>query len=165
MQTNVRIKPFQMRIVIVLNTHGLQSAANDDYFYLLSKYHLIPCSDIAAVLKWNVHIINLFHLAYSQLRWVLLLKMSCDKSFSWLLLRSLLEKINTTVLNTHGFQNWWQILLSRDSKPLLFLSKLFFSPSHDIFASTAHCLNVLCRSSYQTNEDEKKWEYDSTVIK
>ena len=117
MQTNVRIKPFQMRIVIVLNTHGLQSAANDDYFYLLSKYHLIPCSDIAAVLKWNVHIINLFHLAYSQLRWVLLLKMSCDKSFSWLLLRSLLEKINTTVLNTHGFQTddryFYQEILNR----------------------------------------------------
>ena len=57
--------------------------------------------------------------------WVLLLKMSRDKSFSWLLLKSLLEKkIDTTVLNTYGFHNSWQIYLSRGYKPLLILSKV-----------------------------------------
>ena len=156
MQTNVSTKPFQMRIVIVLNTHGLQSAVSDEYFYLWSKYHRQSLLRYRWPFKVKFNIIDLFNLAYSQLRWVLLLKMSFGKSFSWLLLRSLLEKIDTTVLNTHGFKNWWQILLSRDSKPLLFLFKIFFSPSHDIFASTAHCLNIRCRSSYQTNEDEKK---------
>ena len=81
--------------------------------------------------------------------------MSCDKSLSWLLLKSLLEKkIDTTVLNTYGFQNSWQIPLSRDYKPLLSLSEV--SPtSHKFSTSCAHFFYVLRRSSYQINEDEK----------
>ena len=70
--------------------------------------------------------------------WVLLLKMSRDKFFSWLLLKSLLEKkIDTTVLNTYGFQNSWQIPLSISYKTFLFLSKAFVSPSHKFSTSSA----------------------------
>ena len=85
--------------------------------------------------------------------------MSRDKSFSWLLLKSLLEKkIDTTVLNTYGFQNSWQTPLSRSYEPFLFLSKVFVPPSHTFSTSSAYFLNVLRRSSYQIDENEKMGE-------
>ena len=82
--------------------------------------------------------------------------MSCDKSLSWLLLKSLLEKkIDTTVLNTYGFQNSWQIPLSRDYKPLLSLSEVCSTFAQIFHFMCPFFFYVLRRSSYQINEDEK----------
>ena len=91
--------------------------------------------------------------------------MSRDKSFSWLLLKSLLEKkIDTTVLNTYGFHNSWQIYLSRGYKPLLILSKVSFT--------VAQIFHFKCPFFFKYYVDQviklmrmKKWEDDSTVVK
>ena len=91
--------------------------------------------------------------------------MSCDKSLSWLLLKSLLEKkIDTTLLNTYGFQNSWQIPLSRDYKPLLSLS--------EVCSTFAQIFHFMCPFFFTYYVDQaiklmrmKKWEYDSAVVK
>ena len=102
--------------------------------------HIIasPCWDITALLNWNAHNIDLFNLSLqpSQVSIV-------AENVPWQVLQLVVtqvpvrKKSDTTVLNTYGFQNSWQIPLSISYKPFLFLSKAFVSPSHKFSTSSA----------------------------
>ena len=114
-----------------------------------------PCYDITAPLNWKKHTVQIcLILAYSQARWVLLLKISRDKSFNWLLLKFLLGK------------NWYNCvkyirfsILIKDTfiKRLetAFIPKSLFHLRTNFPLQEPIFLDVFRRSSYQTNEDEK----------
>ena len=131
--------------------HMVFKAADDEYYYyyLLSTYH---CQSMYGyrhiLLNWNAHNIDLCNrsLQPSQVSIV-------AENVLW-------QVVQLVVTQVPVRKNWYicvkyirfSILMTdtciKKNKPLLFLSKVYVSPSHEFFASRM-----------------KKWEYESTVVK
>ena len=125
----------------------------------------VPVRISLPILNWNAHNIDLFNLS---------LQPNQVSTVAENVLRQVLQlvvtqvpvrkKIDITVLNTYGFQNSWQIPLSRGFKPLLSLSKVCFT-----FAQIFHFKCPFFLKYYVDQVIKvlkmKKWEYDSTVVK
>ena len=94
----------------------------------------VPVRISLPILNWNAHNIDLFNLGLQPNQ-----VSTVAENVLWQVLQLVVtevpvrKKIDTTVLNTYGFQNSWQITLSRGFKPLLSLSKVCFT-----FAQSFH---------------------------
>ena len=130
--------------------HMVFKAADDEYYYYLLSTYL--CQSMYGyrhiLLNWNAHNIDLCNrsLQPSQVSIV-------AENVLW-------QVVQLVVTQVPVRKNWYicvkyirfSILMTdtfiKKNKPLLFLSKVYVSPSHEFFASRM-----------------KKWEYESTVVK
>ena len=147
-ETNLSLQPPQVRVITVLNTHGFLKRLMTNIIIYYRHIIVSPCMDITALLYWNAHNIDLCNrsLQPSQVSIV-------AENVLW-------QVVQLVVTQVPVRKNWYicvkyirfSILMTdtciKKNKPLLFLSKVYVSPSHEFFASRM-----------------KKWEYESTVVK
>ena len=147
-ETNLSLQPPQVRVITVLNTHGFLKRLMTNIIIYYRHIIVSPCMDITALLYWNAHNIDLCNRSLQPSQVSIVAENVLWQVVQLVVTQVPVRKIDTSVFNTYGSQYSWQIFVSRDYKPLLFLSKVYVSPSHEFFASRM-----------------KKWKYESTVVK